>query len=240
CRPTAPWVLCSKGIEEETLLPMADVIESVWGPGSRDRLAVLSGPSFAAEVARGKPTTVCVASTNKTLGEYVQNLFMSNLFRVYTQDDMLGVELGGSMKNVMAIAAGVCDGLGLGDNARAALITRGLAEMTRLGTAMGARHETFSGLTGMGDLILTCCGPQSRNHTFGVLLARGKSPQEALDEIGMVVEGARTARSAKALAEKHGIEMPIVNEVYAVIYQNKKPEDAVRHLMEREAKPEWA
>ena len=246
CRPpadqpprlTPPWVVCSKGIEEDSLLPMAGVIESVWGTAYRERIAVLSGPSFTAEVARQLPTTVCAASTDPRLSEYVQTLFMTNRFRVYTQDDVLGVELGGSLKNVIAIAAGVCDGMELGDNARAALITRGLAEMIRLGTALGARPETFAGLAGMGDLILTCCGALSRNHTFGELLARGRTVQEALVEIGMVVEGMPTARSARALALKHGVTMPIVEEVYAVLYQGKSPQAALQDLMGREARPE--
>ena len=246
CRPpadqtpsqTPPWVVCSKGIEEDSLLPMAGVIESVWGTAYRERIAVLSGPSFTAEVARQLPTTVCAASTNPRLSEYIQTLFMTNRFRVYTQDDVLGVELGGSLKNVIAIAAGVCDGMELGDNARAALITRGLAEMIRLGTALGARPQTFAGLAGMGDLILTCCGSLSRNHTFGELLAQGKSVQEALAEIGMVVEGMRTARSARALALKHGVTMPIVEEVYAVLYEGKSPQAALQDLMGRGARPE--
>ena len=237
-RQTPPWVVCSKGIEEDSLLPMAGVIESVWGAPYRDRIAVLSGPSFTAEVARQLPTTVCAASTNPRLSEYVQTLFMTNRFRVYTQDDVLGVELGGSLKNVIAIAAGVCDGMELGDNARAALITRGLAEMIRLGTALGARPETFAGLAGMGDLILTCCGSLSRNHTFGTLLARGRTVQEALAEIGMVVEGMRTARSARALALKHEVTMPIVKEVYAVLHEGKSPQAALQDLMGRGARPE--
>ncbi len=234
----APWVVCSKGIDEETLETMAERVESVLGPESHDRIAAFSGPSFAAEVAQSKPTTVCAAAWNPELAKYVQALFMSDTLRVYTQDDVLGVELGGSLKNVVAIAAGVCDGLSLGDNSRAALITRGLAEMIRLGGAMGARVETFAGLAGMGDLILTCCGPLSRNHSFGELLAKGRTPDQALEEIGMVVEGMRTARSARALAQKHGVEMPIVQEVYAVIYESKDPRQAVYDLMHREAKPE--
>ncbi len=158
---------------------MTDLVESIRGKACRERLAVLSGPSFAAEVAVGKPTSVCAVSCEPALSAYFQNLFMTDKFRVYTQDDVLGVELGGSLKNVMAIAAGVCDGMELGENARAALITRGLAEMVRLGVAMGARPETFAGLTGMGDLILTCSGKQSRNHQFGELLAKGFSCEEA-------------------------------------------------------------
>ncbi|HUT25793.1 MAG TPA: NAD(P)H-dependent glycerol-3-phosphate dehydrogenase [Sumerlaeia bacterium] len=246
CRPlearipdvAPPWVLCSKGIEEETLLPMTGVVQSVRGDAWRSRLAALSGPSFAAEVAAAKPTTVCVASHDPGLARYVQSLFMTDSLRIYTQDDVLGVELGGALKNVIAIAAGACDGMDLGDNARAALITRGLAEIVRLGVAMGARPETFAGLAGLGDLILTCNGALSRNHQFGVLLARGRTCAEALAEIGMVVEGVRTARSARALAERHGVEMPITREVSAVINEGKSPAKAVRDLMRREARPE--
>ncbi len=235
-----PWVLCNKSIEEETLLTMAGVIESVRGAAMRRRTAVLSGPSFAAEVAKCRPTTIAAASENPELSVYVQSLFMTDYFRVYTQTDVLGVELGGALKNVMAIAAGACDGLGLGDNARAALITRGLAEITRLGVAMGAKAATFAGLTGMGDLVLTCSGSQSRNHSFGYLLAKGRSCQEALDEIGMVVEGMRTVNSAMGLSERHGVEMPIASEIHNVIANGKSPAQAVSDLMSREAKPERA
>jgi glycerol-3-phosphate dehydrogenase (NAD(P)+) len=230
--------LCTKGIEEETLLTPTGVIESVWGEEWRSRLVVLSGPSFAPEVALGKPTTVCVASRDRSLSAYYQTLFMTDRFRVYTQDDVMGVELGGALKNVVAIAAGVCDGLGLGENARAALITRGLAEMIRLGVVMGAQAHTFAGLTGLGDLVLTCVGKSSRNHRFGELLARGFPPDEALKEIGMVVEGLPTARSAYALARKHGVVMPITREIYAVAYEGKRPADAAKDLMQREARPE--
>ncbi len=234
----APWVSCAKGIEEETLLTMTGVVESVRGAGWRERLAVLSGPSFAAEVGTGKPTTVCVASANKPLAAWTQAAFGSETFRIYTQDDVLGVELGGSLKNVIAIASGVCDGMGLGDNARAALITRGLAEMVRLGVAMGARAETFAGLAGMGDLILTCAGEQSRNHQFGALLAEGRPASEALRQIGMVVEGARTARSVRALAVRHRVEMPISNAVYEMLYEDKPPATALRDLLRRDQRPE--
>ncbi|MBN1866186.1 NAD(P)-dependent glycerol-3-phosphate dehydrogenase [Candidatus Sumerlaeota bacterium] len=233
-----PWVLCAKGIEEGTLQTMTQVVESVCGTENRSRSAVLSGPSFAAEVAHKKPTTVCAASCDRALSQRVQSLFMTSFFRVYTQDDVLGAELGGAIKNVIAIAAGACDGLGLGDNARAALITRGLAEMVRLGVAMGARSETFAGLTGMGDLILTCTGELSRNRQFGRLLAGGRACQQALDEIGAVVEGMRTAHSVRELAAKHCVEMPISREIYAAIYEGKRPADAVRDLMTRDARPE--
>ncbi len=235
---TPPWVVCSKAIEESSLMTMTDVIESVRGAEWRNRLAVLSGPSFAAEVALEKPTSVIAAAGNETVGAYVQALFMTERFRVYSHDDMLGAELGGSLKNVIAIAAGVCDGMHLGDNARAALITRGLAEILRLGVAMGARAETFAGLSGMGDLILTCGGTLSRNHQFGEFLARGLTCDEALDKIGMVVEGMRTARSICALADRYGVELPISREVYSVIYEGKSPSMAVRDLMRRDAKPE--
>lgn len=234
----APWIICTKGIEEESLLPMTGVVEDVWGSGSAQRIAALSGPTFAAEVARELPTTVCVASSNPELSAYFQNLFITSAFRVYTQDDVIGVEIGAALKNVIAIAAGVCDGLQLGDNARAALITRGLAEITRLGVSMGARPETFSGLTGMGDLVLTCCGNLSRNHSFGILLSHGSTATEAQKKIGMVVEGVRTALSAYHLAKSRGVQMPIVNEIYAVLNDGKSPKDAVRNLMDRAARPE--
>lgn len=236
--PPAPWIVCSKAIEEETLQTMTDVVESVLGDAWRERLAALSGPSFAAEVARGKPTTVTAASVNPSLSAYAQRLFMTERFRVYTHDDLLGVELGGALKNVVAIAAGVCDGMDLGDNARAALITRGLAEIQRLGVAMGARADTFAGLSGMGDLILTCAGRLSRNHQFGELLAAGCACREALAKIGMVVEGVRTARSIQALAQRHDVEMPIAREIHDVIYEGKTPARAVADLMSRQARPE--
>ena len=232
------WVICSKGIEEETLLTMTQVVESVRGAEWHQKLAALSGPTLAAEVALGKPTTICATSDNPALSEYVQALFITDRFRVYTQDDMMGVELGGALKNVIAIASGACDALELGNNARAALITRGLAEMVRLGIAMGARAQTFAGLTGMGDLIVTCSSNLSRNHQFGGLLARGYSAEKALNEIGMVVEGMRTARSANALAAKCGVEMPIARQVHAVIYEGKPAAEALADLMQREARPE--
>ncbi len=235
---SAPWVICSKSIEDKTLLTMTELVESMRGAAWRERLAALSGPSFAAEVALGKPTTVCAASANAELSRYAQSLFMTESFRVYTQDDVLGVELGGALKNVIAIAAGVCDGMDLGENARAALITRGLAEMVRLGVARGARPETFAGLTGMGDLILTCGGKLSRNHQFGELLARGLTCEEALEKIAMVVEGMGTARSVQALAERYKVEMPIAREIHAVIYEGKTAAETVGDLMRREARPE--
>lgn len=232
------WVFCTKGIEEETLLPIVGVAESVLGTEYRSRFAVLSGPSLAPEVAAQRPTTVAVAAYEAELSQYFQALFMTDRFRVYTQDDVIGVELGGSLKNVIAIAAGICDGLDLGENARAALITRGLAEMIRLGVAMGAQAQTFAGLAGMGDLIVTCASRVSRNHRFGELLAKGRTREEALQEIGMAVEGVPTARSAYQLARRHNIIMPIVSEVHAIIYEGKKPLEAVDQLMQRGARPE--
>ncbi len=233
-----PWVLCTKGIEENSLLTMDGVVRDVCGQDWRERLAILSGPSFAAEVALEHPTTVCVASEDALVAYYIQTLFMSSRLRVYTQTDVLGVELGGSLKNVIAIAAGVCDGMQLGDNARAALITRGLAEIVRLGVAMGANAATFSGLAGMGDLVLTCGGKLSRNHQFGELLAEGFTCDQALKKIGMVVEGMRTANSVHALAEKHKVEMPICQEIYNTIYRDKNPGQALGDLMGRQARPE--
>lgn len=233
-----PWVLCAKGIEEDTLLTMDGVLREVLGEDCAGRLAVLSGPSFADEVARGKPTTVTVASRNGELAARVQALFMHERFRVYTESDVLGVELGGAVKNVVAIAAGACEGLGLGENARAALITRGLAEILRLAQAMGAQPRTLSGLSGLGDLILTCAGGLSRNRRFGELLARGRDTRQAQEEIGMVVEGLRTARAVRTLAHRHEVEMPIVEEIYRVIYENKAVEEAVADLMGRAARPE--
>lgn len=234
----ALWVVCSKGIEEQTLLPMTDVVGDVLGAERGQRAVVLSGPSHAEEVAQAMPTTVCAAARLPEHARRVQALFNTDAFRVYTHDDVLGAELGGALKNVIAIAAGVLDGMELGDNARAALVTRGLAEIVRLGTAMGARSETFSGLTGLGDLVVTCASRHSRNHRFGELLARGRSRHEALEEIGMVVEGIRTVRSAVALAERHGVDMPITQEVYAAIYEDKSPAQALRDLMHREPRPE--
>jgi len=232
------FVLCSKGFERETLLPLHNVMEQVLGKDIHRQICLLSGPSHAEEVSRRMPTTVVSCSFSPELAGRVQGIFHTEFFRVYTQEDVLGVELGGAVKNVIAIAAGVCDGLGFGDNSRAALITRGLAEMIRLGIAMGARIDTFSGLAGVGDLIVTTTSRHSRNRNFGELLARGRSVKQALDEIGMVVEGVNTAHSVMALGEKYNVAMPISRETYRIIYEGKKPEDAVRDLLERAPKPE--
>ena len=236
--PHAIYTICTKGIEIESMMPMADVALDVLGRERATSVGVLSGPSHAEEVARRLPTTVVASSEDPAVAQYIQKLFMTPEFRVYTQSDLLGVELGGSLKNVIAIASGVCDGLGYGDNSRAALITRGLAEMIRLGEAMGAKTSTLAGLAGMGDLIVTATSRHSRNRLFGELLAKCASADEALAEVGMVVEGAPTARAALGLAERYRVEMPITREVAAVIHDGRDPRQAVCDLMGREAKPE--
>ena len=237
-REDALVVSASKGIEERSLHTMDGVLTEVLGQGSEERTAFLSGPSFALEVALEHPTAVTMASRNAEAAQRAQGLFQTDYFRVYTNPDVAGVELGGALKNVIAIAAGVVDGLGFGHNTRAALITRGLAEITRLGVALGADALTFAGLAGMGDLILTCTGALSRNHTVGVELGRGRPIGEILGGMTMVAEGVRTARAARELAERQGIEMPIVEEVYALLYEDRPPRDAVENLMLREPKPE--
>jgi glycerol-3-phosphate dehydrogenase (NAD(P)+) len=198
----------------------------------------LSGPSFAAEVSAGKPTALCLAGSNEGLVKTFQAALMTPAFRVYADGDVLGVQLGGALKNVMALAAGVVDGLGLGHNARAALITRGLAEMVRLGVAMGADTRTFYGLSGVGDLVLTCTGALSRNHTVGVRLGKGERLETILSGMQAVAEGVRTARAAAGLAHRHRVEMPIVREINAVLFEGKSCRKAVTDLMERDAKPE--
>lgn len=225
----------AKGIEEETLLTMSGIISQEI---PQARVAVLSGPSHAEEVSKGLPTTCVVAARERAVAELVQSVFMSPVFRVYTSPDMLGVELGGSLKNVIALAAGVADGLGYGDNTKAALITRGIAEISRLGLAMGAQPETLSGLSGIGDLIVTCASVHSRNRKAGYLMGQGKSMQEAMDEVQMVVEGVYSAKAARKLAEKYQIEMPIVQAVNRVLFENLSPRQAVQELMERQKKGE--
>jgi len=228
-------VSVAKGIENETLRCMHEVIGEVSGPGP---VLALSGPSHAEEVSRDLPATVVVAGTNTAACERAQDAFRSDAFRVYTSNDIVGVELGGALKNVIAIAAGACDGFGLGDNAKAALITRGLAEMARLGVAMGADPLTFAGLSGMGDLIVTCESLHSRNRNVGEKIAQGMTLDDILASSPMVAEGVRTAKSALALAKKHHVEMPITEQVYRVLYENANPKEAVSALMLREAKPE--
>ncbi len=234
-------VSVAKGIENETLLTTSQVLCSVLSPPVESgRIGVLYGPSHAEEVAQGKPTTVVVAAHDVAAAEYVQSVFMTARLRVYVNKDMLGVEIGGSVKNVMAIAAGISDGIGYGVNAKAALITRGMAEIQRLGVAMGARPSTFAGLTGIGDLVVTCTSNLSRNRHVGELIGRGLSPEEAQSRIPMIAEGIRTTASVRALARYHGIEMPITEAVHAILFEGKKPLEAVQELMTRSAKrEEW-
>jgi glycerol-3-phosphate dehydrogenase (NAD(P)+) len=237
-REDALVVSASKGIETRSLETMAEVLEDVLPPSMHRSLCFLSGPSFAKEVSLEHPTAVTVASREKRARLRGQGLFQTDYFRVYTTHDIMGVELGGALKNVMALAAGMAAGLGLGHNTRSALITRGLAEMSRLGVALGANPLTFAGLAGMGDLILTCTGDLSRNRTVGFELGQGRSLEDVLGEMRMVAEGVETSRAAHALAEREGIEMPIVAEVHAVLFEGRSPEEAVRNLMLREPKPE--
>ena len=232
-------VTASKGIENKTHLTMTGVLQEVFPDKPEEQFVVLSGPSFAREVARGVPTVVTVAAASQDIAEYVQHVFAAPTFRVYTSDDIIGVELGGAVKNVIAIASGIVDGLGLGLNTRAALITRGLTEMRRLGLKLGAKPETFSGLAGVGDLILTCTGDLSRNHTVGQQIGQGKKLQEILDEMQMVAEGVKTARSVYNLSCKLDVEMPIAHEVYRVLYEDRSPKDAVYSLMTRSLKNEF-
>ncbi len=231
-------VSASKGIETELLRTMDQLFLDSLGPSIADRFAVLSGPSFAAEVGARQPTAVVVASRSSDTRSRVQQLFQTDDFRVYTSSDVLGVELGGALKNVIALAAGVVAGLGFGHNTLAALITRGLVEMTRLGVAMGASAETFAGLAGMGDLVLTCTGGLSRNRTVGFRLGKGESLDEILASVNSVAEGVRTAEAVKTLADRRGVEMPICEEVYAILFANRDPAEALRRLMIRDPKPE--
>ncbi|MCE5194777.1 MAG: NAD(P)-dependent glycerol-3-phosphate dehydrogenase [Nitrospiraceae bacterium] len=228
-------VSVSKGIEKNSLDTPSKILNGL----SKHQVAVLSGPSFAKEVIQKMPTAVTIASDKKDTALILQEVFNTDYFRVYKHDDVVGVELGGALKNVMAIASGICDGLGLGNNARAALITRGLAEMRRIGAAMGAKKETFSGLSGLGDLVLTCTGSLSRNYNFGIKLAGGMKTSEILSQMKMVAEGVATAESAHELAKKHKVEMPIVEQVYNVLYKDKNPALAVNDLMTRALKAEF-
>jgi glycerol-3-phosphate dehydrogenase (NAD(P)+) len=234
-------VSASKGIETSSLKTMAEVLEEVLPGTSGAHACFLSGPSFALEVARQMPTAVAMASHHEESALRAQQLFQAPFFRVYTNPDVIGVELGGALKNVIAIAAGMATGLQLGHNALAALITRGLAEIARLGIARGANPLTFSGLAGMGDLILTCTGELSRNRSVGVALGQGKTIQEILGGMFMVAEGVETARAAHALAQQAGIEMPIVTEMHGVLFEGRTPREALESLMLREPKPEqWS
>ncbi len=238
----APFVKCgqiivniSKGFDENTLQRLTEVIKSEI-PSAE--VAAMSGPSHAEEVGRGLPTTNVVAHTDLKIARYAQNLFMAPSFRVYTSQDVVGVELGGSLKNIIALCAGISDGLGYGDNTKAALMTRGLAEIVRLGTVMGGKLETFAGLTGIGDLIVTCTSMHSRNRRAGMLIGQGKTPAQAAAEVKMVVEGIKTTHAAYKLSKKYKIEMPITHSAYQVIFENKNPFEAVRDLMGRPKKGE--
>lgn len=225
----------AKGIEESTLMTLSAQIEEEIPQAD---VAVLSGPSHAEEVGRRLPTTCVIGAKTKKTAEYLQSMFISRDFRVYTSPDILGIELGGSLKNVIALAAGIADGLGYGDNTKAALITRGIAEIARLGVKMGGKIETFTGLTGIGDLIVTCASRHSRNRKAGYLIGQGKTMQEAMDEVKMVVEGVYSAKAAARLAEKYGVSMPIVSEVNRVLFEGKDPAQAVDDLMLRESRSE--
>ncbi len=234
-------VSASKGIEINTLRRMDEVLDDILTPSQKQTFSVLSGPSFALEVARGAPTAVVVASRSEAAAQRVQAQFQNRFFRVYTSPDVVGVELGGALKNVIAVGAGVATGLGFGHNTRAALITRGLAEITRLGLAMGARRETFSGLAGMGDLVLTCTGDLSRNRAVGVRLGQGESLEAILGEMTAVAEGVRTVEAVVELARRFGVEMPIATEVHAVLTEGRDPREALNNLMSRDPKPEdWS
>jgi glycerol-3-phosphate dehydrogenase (NAD(P)+) len=236
--PGALIVSASKGIELASLLCMDEVLDGVLSQAHMQRFCALSGPSFAREVAAGSPTAVVVAGRTGEAAEEAQDILQTPHFRVYTNTDVVGVELGGAVKNVMALAAGITVGLGYGHNTMAALITRGLAEMTRLGVAMGAETATFSGLAGMGDLVLTCTGSLSRNRAVGHRLGRGESLDEILAGMTAVAEGVKTAPAVHELAARHGVEMPIVEQVYHIVQEDKRPADALKELMLRDPKPE--
>ncbi len=225
----------AKGIEEGTLDTLTEIIKEEI-PFAR--VAVMSGPSHAEEVGRNIPTTCVVGSDKKEIAEYIQDIFMNDYFRVYTSPDVLGIELGGALKNVVALAAGMADGLGYGDNTKAALITRGIHEISRLGMKMGGRMETFAGLTGIGDLIVTCASMHSRNRRAGILMGQGKSMQEAMDEVKMVVEGVYSAKAAVALGKKYDVSLPIIEQVDLVLFHEKSAKDAVKDLMTRDKKAE--
>ena len=227
----------AKGLEEDTLETMTDIIEEEL-KGKKTQVAVLSGPSHAEEVGKGIPTTCVVSAHNKELTLYLQNIFMNPSFRVYTSPDMLGIEIGGALKNVIALAAGIADGLNYGDNTKAALITRGIKEIASLGVAMGGEQSTFYGLTGLGDLIVTCASMHSRNRRAGILLGQGKTLDEAIKEVNMVVEGVYSAKSALMAAKKYNVEIPIIEQVNAVLFENKNAAEAVNELMIRDKKLE--
>lgn len=225
----------AKGIEEDTLLTLSQIIEEEI---PQAEVAVLSGPSHAEEVGRGIPTTIVVGAKKKVTAEYLQNIFMNEVFRVYISPDVLGIELGAALKNVVALAAGIADGLGYGDNTKAALITRGIMEIGRLGVAMGGKFETFCGLTGIGDLIVTCASMHSRNRRAGILIGQGYTTRQAMDEVKMVVEGVYSAKAAMGLAKKYGVQLPIIEQVNSVLFDGQLADEAVKNLMLRDKKIE--
>lgn len=225
----------AKGVEEHTCLTLSEIIEEEIPQAT---VAVLSGPSHAEEVGRGLPTTVVVGAKKKATAEYIQNIFMSDVFRVYTSPDVQGIELGGALKNVVALAAGIAAGLGYGDNTMAALITRGIAEIAQIGVAMGSNYETFAGLTGIGDLIVTCASKHSRNRKAGVLIGQGYTMDEAMKEVKMIVEGVYSAKAGMELAQKYNLEVPIIQQVNEVLFDNKSASEAVKDLMFRDKKME--
>ena len=227
----------AKGIEESTLMTLSQIIEE---EVPKATVAVLSGPSHAEEVGRGIPTTIVVGAKEQKTAEYIQNIFMSEVFRVYISPDVLGIELGAALKNVVALAAGIADGLGYGDNTKAALITRGIAEIARLGMKMGGKFETFCGLSGIGDLIVTCASMHSRNRRAGILIGQGKTMDEAMKEVKMVVEGVYSAKAALRLAKKYDVQIPIIEQVNQVLFENKPASEAMKDLMTRDKKIENA
>lgn len=235
CRYGQLIVSVAKGIEEGSLMTLSQVIQDEI-PNSE--VAVLSGPTHAEEVGKGLPTAIVVGARRKQIAEYIQDIFMNEVFRVYTSPDMLGMQVGAALKNVVALAAGIADGLGYGDNTKAMLITRGLSEISRIGMAMGGKAETFSGLTGIGDLIVTCASMHSRNRRAGILIGQGRTAKQAMDEVKQVVEGVFCARAAKELADKYQLEIPIISEVCKVLSDDKDPKEAVRDLMLRDRKTE--
>ena len=237
CKEGQKIVDVAKGVEEKTLMTLSQIIEEEIPQAN---VAVLSGPSHAEEVSRELPTTVVVGAETEETAIYLQKIFMNDVFRVYTSPDIKGIELGGSLKNVIALAAGVADGLGYGDNTKAALITRGIAEITRLGIKMGGKLESFTGLTGIGDLIVTCASKHSRNRKAGVLIGEGMTMEEAMAEVKMVVEGVYSAKAARELAEKYEVSMPIVEKVNQVLFEGKPAKEAVSELMMRDGRSEYS
>lgn len=230
------FVLCSKGMEKETQRVYTEVIKEIC---PNNMVSALSGPSHAEEVSEGIPTAVVISSEDDALSERLQTVFMNPRFRVYINDDLLGVEMGGSLKNIIALACGIANGLGYGDNTLAALITRGTVEISRLGVEAGAKRQTFYGLTGVGDLFVTCSSKHSRNRRAGILIGQGKSVEEAVKEVGMVVEGINAVEGAYILAQKHSVSTPIINEMYDIIHKGKTPEEATMNLMSRGKKTEF-